>query len=434
MQEIYLYFSIIFLLLFSAIFSGSETAFFSLDKQKKKNYLNGPSKNSLAAKLIKKPNYLLVTLLFGNMLVNIFLSNMTEKLIQESSHFAGLTFNTRIILSIIIATFIILLFGEALPKVLAMNKPHLVIRLLSPVIYSISVAIHPIKVFLNFITKLSRRIFSSGELHDTITGSELSTIVNVSYKEGVIDRDEVKLIQNVLKFAQMEVSSIMTPRTQLFCLEKNSSVDKLIYEAKKAGYSKIPVYEENKDNIVGMIYMRDVLSVIHGEEKKPKDITPFIRDLHYIPEGKSLLQLLKEFKEKRLKVAVVIDEYGGTAGIVTLDDLIHRITGKFYEEETYYEGRKVVKIREDEYLAQGDATLEDFFNISGVELQSEEFETIGGYLMSHLDRIPRAGDKFHDGKLYFRVAKMDNHKIEQVVIKTRQKLKKPKSHHSEAED
>ena len=110
MREIYLYFSIIFLLLFSAIFSGSETAFFSLDKQKKKNFLNGSGKNSLAAKLIKKPNYLLVTLLFGNMLVNIFLSNMTEKLIQESSHFAGLTFNTRIILSIIIATFVILLF------------------------------------------------------------------------------------------------------------------------------------------------------------------------------------------------------------------------------------------------------------------------------------------------------------------------------------
>ncbi len=424
MEELYQYIIIVVLLFLSGIFSSSETAFFSLSNTRKDEYILGHRKNQNASRLLKNPNYLLVTLLFGNMLVNIFLSNLTEGIISSHPYLADLSLESKMFIAIGVATMVILIFGEALPKVIAINKPTGIISLFSTVIYFISIIIHPLKKLLFYSTTFSRKIFKPREDENTITDDELSTIVNVSFKEGAIDREEVMLIQNVLKFAKQEVSSIMTPRTKMFCVDVHSSFDKFIYESKKAGYSKIPVYEDNKDNIKGIIYLRDLLSFIRYEEEKPEDLTGFIKDVLYVPEGKPLHELLRELKEQRIKAAVVIDEYGGTAGIVTLDDVIHRITGRFYEEDNEHIGRKVQKIRKSEYLCNGDASLEEVHKVTGIELSDPEQETIAGYLISRMDKIPVQGEKYNDGHFVFTVNKMDVKKIEQILIKKKHKKHK----------
>ncbi len=426
MDDIYQYITIVFLLILSGMFSSSETAFFSLSKEQKDEYISGKRKKPYASKLLFHPNYLLVTLLFGNMLVNIFLSNLTEGIVSTHPLLNNFSIEAKMFISIAVATVVILVFGEALPKVIAINKPAKIIGIFSVVIYFISVIIHPVKKFLFYSTRLSRKIFSPKKDENTITDEELSTIVNVSYKEGAIDREEVMLIQNVLKFAKKEVSSIMTPRTKMFCVDIHLSFDKFIYESKKAGYSKIPVYEDNKDNIKGIIYLRDLLSYIRGQEDKPKNLSDFIKEVLYVPEGKPLHELLKDFKEQRLKAAVVIDEYGGTAGFVTLDDVIHRITGRFYEEDNEHEGRNVQKTRRGEYVCTGDATLEEFLKITGIELFDLEQETLAGYLISRMDKIPKSGEKYIEGKFVFNINKMDNQKIEQIIVKQRHRQKKMK--------
>ena len=423
MEETNTIIAIVILLFCSACFSGAETAFFSLDKLKKKK-LSAGKHNGVAQRLIARPNYLLITLLLGNMLVNIFLSNMTEELFHYASFLKRYGANTKIILSIVCATLILLLFGEVLPKVLAINRPLIVIKLTSPFVYAVSIIVHPLKVGLFHITKAVKRLLKQGSESDSITDDELSAVVNVGFKEGFVDRDEVNLIENVLKFAKKEVSSVMTPRTKLFALDIKLSVDKFVYEAKKAGYSKIPVYDQSRDNIKGIIYMRDILSIIRGDDEKPLTLEKYVKNILYVPEGKPLLSLLQDFKSKRIKVAVVIDEYGGTAGIVTLDDLIHRITGRFFEEDTKDDGRKIIKLPASEFLCEGDATLEDVERVSGIELVDENQETIAGYLIRMMDKIPKTGDKYSIGNILFKIAKSDGKKIERVVIKLKKSTKK----------
>jgi putative hemolysin len=429
MEDINTIIVIVVLLFCSACFSGAETAFFSLDRNQKKK-LSGLKGRAVPHKLISKPNYLLVTLLFGNMLVNIFLSNMTEGLFHYASFLKGYGENTIIVFSIICATFVLLLFGEVLPKVVAINKPLPIIKFTSPFIYVISIVIHPFKIGLFYITKGVKSLLKQSGEKESITDDELSAVVNVGFKEGFIDRDEVTLIKNVLKFAKNEVNSVMTPRTKLFALDINLSVDKFVYEAKKAGYSKVPVYDQSRDNIKGIIYMRDILSIIRGEGGKPDTLEKFVKDVLYVTEAKPLLSLLQDFKSKRIKVAVVIDEYGGTAGIVTLDDLIHRITGRFFEEDTLDYGRKVTKLPGSYFLCDGDASLEEVHRVTGIELVDEEQETIAGYLTRMMDKIPRTGDKYNVGNILFKITKSDGKKIEKVVIKLKKTFKKEKGSRS----
>lgn len=421
MDEIYQIIIVCFLLILSSIFSSSETAFFSLDRIKRKEITTGKHKNRFARRLLINPSYLLVTLLFGNMLVNIFASNFAESLFHNAAFLGGCSEDIKIIFAIVSATFVLLIFGEVFPKILAINKPLSVIKKLAPVIYIFSIIVHPFKIALFYITKLVHKIFTPKEELNKITDDELSTIVDVGYKEGVIARDEVTLIQNVLKFANKEARSAMTPRAKVFAVDINSSIDVFIYQAKKAGYSKVPIFDGNRDNIVGVIYLRELISIIRGEEEKPDNLKPYIKEVLFVPEGKSLLELLQDFKKNRLKFAVVIDEYGGTDGIITLDDLIHTITGKFFEEDSHDEGRKVIKIRKNEYLCDADTTLDEFERITRYKIEDKEHDTLAGYILAKLGHIPKLNDKYIEGEFTFKITKVQSHKIEKVLIKKSKK-------------
>lgn len=402
---------LIILICCSAFFSASETALTSLSKIRLRNMVEENVKNAdVIAKLVEDPNRLLSSILVGNNLVNNGASALTTALAIQI--FNGDTSGGAGIATIII-TVLILIFGEITPKTVAAQKAEKVALLVCRIISLCVTIFKPIVAVLNVVTGALTRLFGCipGEKVPLITAAELKTMVNVSHEEGVLELDERTMINNVFDFGDSKAKDVMTPRTDIVAVPLDVTYEEYVHLVKEEGFSRMPVYQEDLDDIVGILYVKDVFFIDAEEFSAEK----YMREPLFTYESKPVAELLAEMKVSRLAVAIVLDEYGGTSGLVTMEDMVEEIVGDI-EDEYDDEEEDIEIIKEDEFVVDGSTRLEDFNEMVGTELFCEEVDTIAGYILVKLGNFPEEGQELEIDGLKIVVEEMDKRRIEKVHV------------------
>ncbi len=395
----------------SAFFSASETALTSLNKIKLRNMVEENVKNAdKIQKLIDDPNRLLSSILIGNNLVNNAAASLTTMIaVSLLGGQSGVGAATMII------TIIILIFGEITPKTLASQNAEKVSIGVAKIISGVVIISTPVVKVMNLITNGLIRILggdTSGKT-PTITEAELKTMVNVSHEEGVLEVDERRMINNVFDFGDSKAKDVMTPRTDMICVEDNITYDEIVSIFKEERFSRLPVYHESVDNIVGILYVKDII-FIDVEHFKTTD---YMREPFFTYESKPISELFSEMRNNRIPAAIVLDEYGGTSGLVTLEDMVEEIVGDIADE--YDEQEKEIEvIKEDEFVVDGSTRLEDVNEMIGLHLESEDFDTIGGYVIGILGSLQDGGEEVEENGIKIVVEEVDKNRIEKLRIYT----------------
>ena len=408
-----LIFLLILLICGSAFFSASETALTSLSKIRLRNMVDENIKNAdIIAKLVEDPNRLLSSILVGNNLVNNGASALTTALAIQM--FSGDAESGAGIATIII-TILILIFGEITPKTVAAQKAEKVALIVCKVINFCVIIFKPVVAVLNVVTGVLTRMCGCipGEKVPLITAAELKTIVNVSHEEGVLELDERTMINNVFDFGDSKAKDVMTPRTDIIAVPLDVTYDEYVHMVKDEGFSRIPVYGEDLDDIVGILYVKDIFFLDEDEFSAET----YMREPLFTYESKPIAELLAEMKTSRLGVAIVLDEYGGTSGLVTMEDMVEEIVGDI-EDEYDDDDDEIEVIKDDEFVVDGSTRLEDFNEMVGTELYCEEVDTIAGYILVKLGNFPVEGQELELEKDHLRIVveEMYKRRIEKVHV------------------
>ncbi|NOZ58301.1 MAG: HlyC/CorC family transporter [Euryarchaeota archaeon] len=403
--------SLALLFLLSAFFSGSETAYLAVSRAKvKKLAKEGDPRAETLLYLIEHPNRVLVTILVGNNLVNITAAALATSLAISAFGSKGVGIATGVV------TLVVLIFGEITPKSFAATNAERVALFIARPIYFLMKLLSPIVLLLSKFAKLLVKSFG-GEvrLGPFITEEELKMLVEVGEELGAIEKEEKEMITGIFEFGETDVREVMVPRIDMKCIPADASIEearKLILET---GHSRIPVYEGSIDNIIGILYAKDLLRYLNSKAK-PRSLREILRPAYFVPETKKLDDLLREFQQNRVHVAIVVDEYGGTAGMVTLEDIIEEIVGEIKDEYDHAEEEPLERIDENQAVVDARMSIHDVNEALEISLPEDEFDTIGGLLFNTIGRIPSPGDEveFEDAKL--KVEKMRGRRIMKVRV------------------
>lgn len=403
---------LLFLLFLSAYFSMSETALTSLSKIRVRTMIEENIKNAVIIKdITKDTSKLLSAILIGNNLVNIAASALTTSIAIDKFGNAGIAIATGLL------TLIILIFGEIIPKTFASrNAEKVSLIIVKPISVCITI-LTPIIFILNFITGIFLKILRVNLEENTpiITESELLTMVNVSHEEGVLEIDEREMINNVVDFGNYSAKDIMVQRTDIVAISVDSSYDDLIELFKSETFSRIPVFEENIDNIIGILSLKDILFI---ERIEDFNIRSFMRDPFFTYESKSLRELFSQMRTERVTMAIILDEYGGTAGMVTIEDILEEIVGDISDE--YDETLEEIKvIAENEYVVEGSTKIEDVNEMLGTSFKSDDFDSIGGFVIGVIGQFPEKEEIVEKDGIKFIIEEIDKNRIEKIRILTK---------------
>ena len=393
---------LIILIFFNAFFASAEIAFISLNDAKiDKQAKEGNKKAKSIQKMLKDPSKFLATIQIGITLAGFLssayaseafaseLAPVLNKLIPQVS--VSIWNSISIILITIILSYFTLIFGELVPKRLAMKYSEKIAFGTIKIIRAIAIITSPFVKFLTFSTNLVSKIFGiSGEEEETVTEEEIRMMVDVGEEKGTIDKAEKEMINNVFEFDDKIVSEIMKPRTEMFAVDANASISEVIDELSEDGrYSKIPVYEEDIDEITGIVYVKDILM---SQKNKNNKIKSLVKEAYYVSESKPIRELFDELRQNKKQIAIVIDEYGGTSGMVTMEDILEEIVGEIYDE--YDEvTKKFEKIDENTYRLDGSLAIYEVEKILDVQIPEGEYDTLSGYLVEQLGAIPKDKEK-----------------------------------------
>ncbi len=406
------------LLMLSAFASSSESAYFSLGPKEKENLKNDDSKGAQTAlKLLEKPKELLATLLILNNFVNIGIVILSSFLLDELFPLNEGNKAVRFFVDVVAITFMLLLIGEVIPKIYANKNAELLARRFSILIYSLK-AFPPIKVLTKLLvsgTKLMHRLAKNRGVN--ITTDELEQALALTKEDNSSD-GEHKILEGIVKFGNTEACQIMKPRMDVFAIDENLAFDQVLKTILEAGYSRIPVYSESFDDIKGILYIKDLLP--HIEEKEHFKWFELLRKPYFVPENKKIDDLLKEFQTMKMHMAIVVDEYGGSSGVVTLEDILEEIVGditdEFDEDEIVY-----TKIDDKTYLFEGKITLVDFYKVIDIdgkefELQKGDAETLGGFIIEKAGRILMNNEFIIVENTKFIVESSDKRRIKMIKV------------------
>lgn len=403
---------LIILLVLSGIFSAAETGLMSLSKIRIRHMVDENIKGAeLVKKLVENPNKLLSAILVGNNVANIAASAIATSIAIDFFGDTGVGIATGIM------TLLVLIFGEITPKSMAAKNSEKVSLKVARFISVITKLLGPIITILMYITNLIIGIFGGKVDKDQpfITEEELRTMVDVSHEEGVLEGEEKEMIYNVFEFGDSQVKDIMVPRTDIVSIDIDSSYEEVINIFKEEHFSRIPVYQESIDNIVGTLYVKDLLlSENTGEDFSVKK---YMREPYYTYEFKKITELFEEMRKKRVAMAVVLDEYGGTAGIVTMEDLVEEIVGDIGDEYDELEN-EIEVVKEDEYVVHGTTKIELVNDMIGTNIESEDFDSIGGFVIGQLGRFPIEGETVEYNNIKFIVEDVDRNRIKKMRILT----------------
>ncbi len=403
------YILLVILFMLSAFFSGSETAFISANRFRIKKLAEEGCRNAkIADKLLENPQKLITTVLIGNNLVNIAAASIATSLAIKAFGDYGVGIATGVV------TILILIFGEVIPKNIAIRNSERFALTAARFIYLCEKIFLPISLILTGITNFMLTRFGIPLRRPLLTEEEIKTIIEYGAKEGVIEKEEKEIIKSVFKFGDTDVKEIMVPRLDIVAIEADKTIKEALDLILRTGHSKIPVYEGNIDNIIGMIYVKDVLNYIkEGKNPKVRDI---VRKILFVPESKKLDDLLREMQESKIHMAIVVDEYGGVSGLVTLEDIIEEIVGEI-EDEFDREEKKIIKISEDEAVVDARLNISDVEEALGIKLPKGEYDTIAGLILDRLERIPSTGEKVTVDDVELIVEKMVGRRIFKVRIR-----------------
>lgn len=409
---------LIILLLLSGLFSSAETAMTAVSKIKMRSLAEEGNKRAAAVLDIaeNQTGKMLGAILIGNNIVNIYATALATTLAYK---FGG----AMVSLVTAIMTVAILVFGEITPKNLATIKSTQLALAYIPVLKAYMTIMTPLIFLINIICRGILFILrvDPSDRNNVMTEDELRTIVDVSHEDGVIESEEKEMIYNVFDLGDARAKDVMVPRVHVTFADVNSTYQELIAIFKEDKFTRIPVYEETTDNVIGTINMKDLLLFDDREHFQIRDI---LREAYFTYEYKSISELLVEMRDASLNIAIVLDEYGETAGIITLEDILEEIVGEIHDEYDENEEEQFVKvIQKNEYIIEGSYNLDDLNDRleedgrKDVQFKSEDFDSLGGYIIEHLDRLPEVGDEYTtESGIRLVVEKLDKNRIEKVHV------------------
>ena len=403
--------AIVILIFLSGFFSSTETAFSSLNRIRLKNLVTTDKKKySKVFFLSEHFDALISTILIGNNIVNITATTLATIMFSAliSNQDAAGAVSTAVI------TVVVLIFGEVMPKSMAKRSPEHFARFTAPFILALYYILYPLVWLMGLLQKLIAKVFKKKD-SENITDEELITYVDEAQTEGGLDEYEGDLIRSAIEFDDMIVKDVFTPRVDVEAIEIEDSMSEVMKVFRESGYSRLPVYKDNIDTIVGVINQKDFYEAyIDGASKYNHLIA---KNVIYVPDTMKISDVLRKLQIAKMHLAVVTDEFGGTMGIVTLEDILEQLVGEIYDERDEIV-EPIVKLTDDKYLVLGDTNLEEFFEFFHVNEKDEEFDTVtlSGYIAYALGRIPQVGDIVNFEKLAITVKKMDNTVVEKAEV------------------
>ncbi|MGB3159660.1 MAG: hemolysin family protein [Carnobacterium sp.] len=399
------------LILFSGYFSSSETAFTSVNRIRLRNSAKkGDKRAEKALKLTEDYNNVLSTILVGNNIVNIASSALATTLFITYFPQYGVTIST------IVMTILVLIFGEITPKAIAKDRPEIVAKFASPFLGVLMKILKPINWIFANLNNLIAKYLHTEEV--SISEEELLSIIDEAEIGGALEVDEHQLIRSAIKFHDLEVDSILTPRVDVVAADLHDSDEEIQRIFDENVYSRILLYDDSVDNVQGVLHERDFNYYIRRKAKGEESLslTEMMKNVLHIPAKMKLSRLLKIMQQSKVHMAVVVDEYGGTIGIVTMEDALEELVGEIWDETDYIE-EEITLIAEDKYLVRGEASLEKVFDL--FQLQNNEVffsSTISGFISELLGHFPNEGDKLNYKNILLKVMKVKNNRVLEVIV------------------
>ncbi len=399
---------LIILLMLSAFFSSAETALTTVNRIRIRSLADDGSKRAKTVlKITDNSGKMLSAILIGNNIVNVAAASITTSLAYSLGGSAVAIANA-------VITIAILLFGEITPKTTATIHAEKLALIYAPIISIFMKIMTPVIFIINGLSNavlLLLRIDPNAK-NQTMTENELRTIVDVSHEDGVIESDEKEMIYNVFDLGDAKAKDVMVPRVHVTFADVNTTYEELIEIFREDKFTRLPIFEDSTDNVIGTINMKDLLLFDNTKEFHIRDI---LREAYFTYEYKNISELLVEMREASFNIAVVLDEYGDTAGLITLEDILEEIVGEIHDEYDENEEDFIKEIGEREYMIEGSTNLDDLNDRLDLQLESEDYDSLGGFIIEHLDRLPEEGDSIttEDG-LRLVVESLDKNRIESV--------------------
>lgn len=401
------------LLLLSAFFSSTETAFSSVSKIRLKNLAdNGNKKAKTALYVAERYSKALTTILVGNNIVNIANSALATVFFVNIFGEAQGT-----VISTVVITIVVLIFGEVLPKNIAIDNAEKICMTFAPVLKFLMVLLTPLSIILMGINKLYKKLArNSNHQEPSVTEDELKYIIESIEEEGVLEQQESELVQSALEFDEKTAEEILTPRVDMVAIDIDDPVEEITELVLKERYSRIPVYRDNIDKIIGVLHTRDYLEALINNNEKP-NIEAMLQPAHFIYKTKKLSALLADFKYNKIHLAVVTDDYGGILGIVTMEDLLEQIVGEIWDEDEEVE-KMSLKISDNKYEVSGDMPISDMLELFDKPTKYIETESnsVGGWALEQLANIPEPGEQFTYKELEITIREVLDQRILSMII------------------
>ena len=404
---------IVILLVLSAVFSSAETALTTISPHRLKTLVDEKVKHAdTLEKILNQKSKMLSVILICNNIVNLTASALTTVVVQKLFGSSLIGVGTGVL------TLLVLIFGEIAPKTMATYRAERIGLAISPVIYGLMIVFTPIAAAVNFLAGGVIRLFGvrKTDKPESYTENEIRSIVEVSHEEGVTSSEEKEIINNVFDFAETTVREVMVPRINVTAVRIDSTYDEVMNIFKEDHFTRLPVFEEEGEKLIGIVNVKDL--VFYDPAKIDSfRVCDVMREANYTYDGKHLSELFVEMKAARTSMMVVLDEYGDTAGIVTLEDLLEELVGDIRDEYDENEEKEIVETGDGEYLIQGHVSLEDVNDRLGTEFSSEDYDSIGGLLIELLGRIPEEGDEAATENALLRAEAVDKTRIELIRLK-----------------
>lgn len=408
--EITILLILIVLIMLSSFFSSAETAFTTVSSIQVRTLIEEHNKKAiLVDKIIENKSKMLSAILIGNNLVNISASALSTILAQKMFGEYAVSIATGIL------TIVVLIFGEITPKSIATMNSLRLSLFYAKIIYALMFILTPVIYVINLLSNILLRLFriDPNAKVNSITETELRTIVEVSHEEGVIEKEERQMINNVFDFGDAVASDVMVPKVDMTMADIGSSYDELISIFREEKYTRIPIYQDSTDNVIGIINMKDLL--LYNPDKT-FDIRNYLRSAFFTYETKKISELMMEMKKTSVNIVIVLDEYGVTSGLITLEDLLEEIVGEIHDEYDLDEEDGIKELAANKYLVEGQIKIADLNDRLNLFLHSEEYDSIGGLIIEKLDRFPNPGDKLIIDNVSIQVTSMDKMRIDTVEI------------------
>ena len=402
-----------------ALFSGAEVALFSSDKKKWRKLI---AENSLIANylhyLYDNPQRTLVTLLLANTIVSVGASITGVELAVIVAKQINISIQVAVLIQIILLTIIILLLGEVTPKLWANRNIELVLKIIAIPVYWMNILFFPIsKILTVFLNSITKGLDFSGS-RTALLESDLPELANLGVEKGTIEEGEHELIHGIVSFKDVTVREIMTPRVDITAIEINESFEELIALINESGHSRIPLYQDSMDKILGIIYAKDLLPFIKNPHlRKTLSLKNIAREAIFVPSVKKINELLHEFQEMKIHLGIVVDEYGGTAGLISLEDILEEIVGEI-RDENEKEEIGILKISENQFSVLGKipiSELNEFFN-DNFSSDNDDYDTVGGFVFNQAGKIPQQGYSFVYNNYKFTVKEVFNKRVKKVIV------------------